>query len=96
MRILFWISGILSFLAYSFAIALFLGLNAPDNSGTGMVMMLFLPLLGAGIVGGLAANLIRRFKAEEMGKNENAAGIILSMMTGIAAVVVILSWVGVI
>lgn len=96
MRILFWLSAILSFLAYSFAIALLLGLKISNNSEPGMAMMLFIPLLGAGIIGGLAANLIRRFKAEQMGRNENAAGIILSMMTGIAAIVVILGYVGVI
>jgi len=92
MRILFWLAAVMSFLSYSFAIAHLLGLSAAE---AGDSEDLFIPLLGAGIIGGFIANSARRFKPEEMKKNENAAGIILSMMTGIAAMVVILAFIGV-
>jgi len=92
MKFLFWIAGILSFLGCSFALATLLGLQGNDG---GAAMKLFLPMLGFGVFMGFIANFIRRFKPEAMGKNENAAGIILSMMTGIGAVVIILSSLGV-
>ena len=94
MRILFWLAALMSFLGYSFALALLLGLQNTMKGGE-EIAQLFLPLLGFGILLGLVANLIRRFKPDELGKNENAAGIILSMMTGIGAIVIILNYLGI-